>query len=75
MRATSQAELVARLRESKTQCRALDRSALLEEAAAEIERMSRSIESGLRTLEDLMDKLSEAREKITTLEHRLARRR
>ena len=31
--------LVQRLRESVTQCRALDRSALLEEAAAEIERL------------------------------------
>jgi hypothetical protein len=33
------ATLVQRLRESVTQCRALDRSALLEEAAAEIERL------------------------------------
>ena len=33
------ASLVQRLRESVTQCRALDRSALLEEAAAEIERL------------------------------------
>lgn len=31
--------LVQRLRESVTQCRAMDRSALLEEAAAEIERL------------------------------------
>lgn len=31
--------LVQRLRDSVTQCRALDRSALLEEAAAEIERL------------------------------------
>ena len=33
------ATLVQRLRDSVTQCRALDRSALLEEAAAEIERL------------------------------------
>jgi hypothetical protein len=31
--------IVQRLRESVTQCRALDRAALLEEAAAEIERL------------------------------------
>ena len=36
------ATLVQRLRDSVTQCRALDRSALLEEAAAEIERLRRS---------------------------------
>ena len=34
-----QSTLVERLRSSVTQCRALDRSQLLEEAAAEIERL------------------------------------
>ena len=35
-----QPSLVQRLRDSVTQCRALDRSQLLEEAAAEIERLN-----------------------------------
>lgn len=34
-------DIVDRLRESVTQCRAVDRSQLLEEAAAEIERLRR----------------------------------